>query len=96
MTAESKFLCQDLNKKLARWFSTRMDARYVIMSMHKSFRNDCSSPAGQVVVQGKPLQKEIEDYQQVLIAESMQNCRCNDQPVEKCESCPNKENTNCQ
>ena len=68
------------------------------MSMHKSFRNDCvlpagqmvyhgeTPPAGQVQLQGKTLQKEIEDYQR-----AMQNCRCNDQPVEKCDTCPNKE-----
>ena len=61
------------------------------MSMHKSARNDTQTFAGQVQLQGKTLQKEIEDYQR-----AMQNCRCNDQPIEKCETCPNKENTNCQ
>lgn len=60
------------------------------MSMHKSFRNDVQHSAGQVVFQGKPLEKEIEDYQQAL-----KSCRCNDQPVEKCDTCPLKENQNC-
>ena len=86
-------LCQDLSKRLARWFSTRLDARYVIMSMHKSYRNDTQTPAGQVKIQGQVLHKEIEDYQQSLKA-----CRCNDECVNLCEQCPNRvqENQNCQ
>ena len=93
-------LNQDYNRKLGGWFANRLGARQQLremfnMSMHKSFRNDTQTPAGQVQLQGKTLQKEIEDYQQ-----AMQNCRCNDQPVEKCDTCPNKvcvtkENTNC-
>ena len=65
------------------------------MSMHKSFRTDTKTPAGQVVYQPKALEQEIEEYKQ-----SLKSCRCNDQPVEKCDTCPNKvcvtkENTNC-
>ena len=70
------------------------------MSMHKSFRTDTKAPAGQVVapqgapvlLQGKTLQKEIEDYQL-----AMKSCRCNDECVNLCEQCPNRtqENTNC-
>ena len=37
----------------------------------------------------KQSEKEIEDYQR-----AMQSCRCNDQPVEKCDTCPNKEQSN--
>ena len=65
------------------------------MSMHKSFRNDCvlpagqmvysgeTPPAGQVQLQGKTLQKEIEDYQRAMLL------------VIKAVKL-NKENTNCQ
>jgi len=60
------------------------------MSMHKSAHKDMQNNAGTVVLQGKTLQKEIEDYQQ-----AMKSCRCNDQPAEKCDTCPLKENTNC-
>jgi len=64
------------------------------MSMHKSYRNDTTTPAGQVVPvgtpanvvnQGAPLGKEIDDYKQSLRA-----CRCNDECVNLCEQCPNR------
>jgi hypothetical protein len=68
------------------------------MSMHKSAHKDMQNNAGQVRVQGQVLHKEIEDYQQSVIADSLKACRCNDECVNLCEHCPNrdKENTNCQ
>jgi len=68
------------------------------MSLHKSFRNDTTTPAGQVVWQWAPLSKEIDLYLEETErlasdaerTQAMRGCRCNDECVNLCEQCPNR------
>jgi len=69
------------------------------MAMHKHPRNDKQHPAGQVhnahgivTLQGHTLEKEIEQYlAEVERKQVMKMCRCNDECINLCETCPNKE-----
>lgn len=78
MTGWDNRLNQDYDKKLSRWFSERLGARYTLLKALNMIRNnpahDTKTPAGTwknpVLEQEKPLTKSIEEYQDILYAKA--------------------------